>query len=94
MDIYVGKDKGEWPKGTRVRKVRSEPGDTHQDGAPGTIVGDWGPLPATERAELIPKLAKNGITEDVVCIYWVEWDDIPGVPVAIADYRLERMGAP
>ncbi|KKK64840.1 hypothetical protein LCGC14_2980120, partial [marine sediment metagenome] len=66
MDIYVGKDKGEWPKGTRVRKVRSEPGDTHRDGALGTIVGAWGPLPATERAALIPKLAKNGITEDVV----------------------------
>ncbi len=94
MEIYVGKDKGEWPKGTRVRKVRSEPRDTHQDGALGTIVGAWGPLPAIDRAELIPELAKKGITEDVVCLYWVEWDDIPGVPVAIADYRLERMGAP
>lgn len=91
MEIYVGKDEGEWPKGTRVRKVRSEPGDTHQDGALGTIVGAWGPLTATKRAELIPELAKQGITEDVVCLYWVEWDDIPGVPVAITDYRLERL---
>ncbi|KKN87003.1 hypothetical protein LCGC14_0262720 [marine sediment metagenome] len=91
MKIIVGGDEGEWPKGTRVRKVLSEPGDTHQDGALATIVGAWGPLPATERAELILELAKKGITQDVVCLYWVEWDDIPGVPVAIADYRLERL---
>ncbi|MBA7680924.1 hypothetical protein ES703_89245 [subsurface metagenome] len=24
-------------------------------------------------------------------IYWVEWDDMPGVPVAIADYRIEPL---
>jgi len=91
MDIYVGQDEGEWPKGTRVRKVHSEPGDTHKDGAPGTIVGAAGPMPAEKRAELIPELAKKGINEDVVFLYWVEWDDLPGVPVAIADYRLKRL---
>jgi len=91
MEVYVGRDKGEWPRGTRVRKVRSEPGDTHRDGAPGTVVGAWGPLPAAERAKLKLELAEKGITEDVVSLYWVEWDDIPGVPVAIADYRLERL---
>ncbi len=89
MEIYVGQDEGEWPKGTRVRKVRSEPGDTHQDGAPGTIVGALGPIAAEIRAEL---LAKKAITEDVVWFYWVVWDDIPGVPVGIMDCRLERIG--
>jgi len=90
MKIIVGQDEGEWPRGTRVRKVLSEPSDGHQDGAPGTIVGAWGPLPATMRAEIIPELAKKGITKDIVCLYWVEWDDMPGLPVAISDYRLER----
>lgn len=89
MQIYVGQDKGRWPKGTRVKKISSEPGDTHHDGALGTIVGAWGPLTASQRAELIIKLAKKDATEDIECIYWVVWDDIPGIPVAIADYRIE-----
>ena len=88
MEIYVGQDKGRWPKGTRVRKISSKPGDTHQDGALGTIVGAWGPLSAGQRAELIIELAKKG-AEDIECMYWVEWDDMPGIPVAIADCRIE-----
>lgn len=89
MGIYIGKDKGRWPKGTRVRKRRGKPGDTHQDGALGTIAGALGPLSVTQRAEAIIKLAKNGIDGDVEYMYWVEWDDIPGIPVAITDNRIE-----
>lgn len=88
MEVYVGQDKGRWPKGTRVRKIHSEPGDSHQDGALGTIVGAWGPLNPSQRAELIIELAKQGIDQDIECIYWVEWDDKPGIPVAISDYRI------
>lgn len=88
MEIYVGQDEGRLPKGTRVRKINSAPEDTHQDGALGVIVGAWGPLSASERAELIIALAKKGINDDIECMYWVEWDDIPGIPVAIADYRI------
>ena len=91
MKIYVGQDKGRWPKGTRIRKTHSEPGDAHQDGALGTIVGALGPLTASQRAELIIDLAKKGMDEDIECIYWVVWDDIPGIPVAIADYRIEPL---
>jgi len=87
--IYVGKDEGRWPKGTRVKKIRSDPGDSHQDGARGTIVGALGPLSAAQRAAAIMKLAKNGIDGDVEYMYWVEWDDIPGIPVAITDNRIE-----
>jgi len=91
MEIFVGQDEGEWPKGTRVRKTHSNHGDTHQDGALGTIVGALGPFSPVDRAETILRLAEaeKNMAEDVVCIYWVEWDDIPGIPVAIADYRLE-----
>jgi len=89
MKIIVGQDKGRWPKGTRVRKVGSQPGDSHQDGALGAIVGALGPTTASLRAELIIDLAKRGINGDVEYIYWVEWDDTPGIPVAITDNRIE-----
>ena len=89
VEVYVGTDEGRWPKGTRVKKVRSDPGDTHQDGALGTIVGAWGPLSASQRAEIIIDLANKVPEPDIECLYWVEWDDIPGIPVAIADYRIE-----
>ena len=89
MEIIVGKDKGRWPKGTRVKKVQSKPGDGHQDGALGTIVGAWGPLGPSQRAELIIKLAKKGMNGDIEYFYFVEWDDIPGIPVGVADCRIE-----
>jgi len=89
VEIYVGKDQGRWPRGTRIRKVNTEPGDTHQDGALGTIVGALGPTTASQRAELIIELTKQGIDGDVEYFYWVEWDDIPGIPVGIADTRIE-----
>lgn len=92
MEIYVGQDKGRWPRGTGVKKVSSKPGDTHEDGALGTIVGAWGPLTASQRAELIIQLAEKGTPEDIECMYWVQWDDIPGIPVVIADYRIEPIG--
>lgn len=90
MEIYVGQDKGRWPKGTRVRKTHTEPGDAHQDGALGTIVGALGPASASpELAEVIVDLAKKGIQRGAEYVYWVEWDDMPGIPVAIADFRIE-----
>jgi hypothetical protein len=41
--IY-GHAEGAWARGTRVKKIRSAPGDFHQDGALGTICGSVGPL--------------------------------------------------
>ena len=92
MEIYVGKDQGRWPRGTRVKKVNTEPGDAHQDGALGTIVGALGPATASQRAEVIIELAKQGIDGDVEYFYWVEWDDMPGIPVGITDNRIEPVG--
>ena len=89
MKVYVGKDEGWWPKRTRVEKIRSEPGDGHQDGALGSIVGALGPGPPSAQAELIVKLARMGVEEGGEYVYWVEWDDMPGIPVAIADYRIK-----
>ena len=64
---------GAWPNGTRVRKTQSDPGDTHRDGAPGTVRGSIGP------AEMIG--------------YFVEWDDLPGIPVFIGAPRLELLAS-
>lgn len=96
MGIYIGigKDKGRWDNGTRIRKVGTEPGDTHQDGALGTIVGALGPSTASQRAESIIALDKNGVDGDIEYIYWVEWDDMPGIPVAITDNRIEPVIEP
>ena len=49
MEGYVGKDAGRWLKGTRVRKVNTKPGDAHQDGALGTIVGASSPTAASQQ---------------------------------------------
>jgi len=84
--IIVGGDEGEWHKGTRVEKTNSEPDDTHRDGAKGTIVGALGPAQPALRAAI---LAGGKVKRDVVFIYWVEWDDFPGMPVAIVDYRIK-----
>ena len=89
MEIVVGQDEGRWPRGTRVQKINSRPGDTHQDGAEGAIVGAFGPITASLRAELIIGLAKKGTDGDIKYIYWVMWDDTPGIPAAITDNRIE-----
>ena len=86
LRIIVGGSEGEWHNGTRVEKTNSEPGDTHRDGAMATIVGAAGPAPVALRAEM---LAKGKMTQDSAFLYWVEWDDLPGIPVAIADYRIK-----
>lgn len=94
MEVLVGEDEGRWPKGTRVRKVNTTAGDAHQDGALGTIVGALGPASPSQRAEFIIELAKKGINGDVEYFYWVEWDDMPGIPVGIADCRIEPIEEP
>lgn len=86
LRIIIGGSEGEWHKGTRVEKTNSDPGDTHRDGAMATIVGAAGPAPVALRAEM---LANGKIEHDSVFLYWVEWDDLPGLPVAISDYRIK-----
>lgn len=83
-DVLVGLAEGKLPNGTRVRKVNSSAGDTHHDGALGTVVGALGPAGEEIKAEL----RRLGLRE-VEWMYWVVWDDLPGVPVAITDTRIE-----
>lgn len=64
---------GAWKNGTRVAKVKDDPGDTHTLGAPATILGSVGPMTVEGRK---------------VYGYFVEWDDCPGIPVFVADYKI------
>jgi len=71
---------GAIPNGTLVEKCRTEPGDTHRDGERGTVYGSMGPAP-------VPGLGER------CYVYWVEWERHPGIPVAVADYRIRRVGS-
>ena len=61
---------------TRIRKVLSEPGDGHQDGALGAIIGSMGPFNL------------HGFP-NIRYLYFIEWDDMPGMPIGMHEGKLE-----
>ncbi len=65
-------------KGTRIVKINSKEGDGHQDGDGGII---HGMLALPEPVE------NDGFISHGM--YQVIWDDIPDIPVLIADYRVK-----
>ena len=67
--------KGAIPNKTIVEKTNSMPGDTHKDGAQAKVVGSMGPAYHSS----LPS----------PYIYFVEWTDVPGVPVAISGNRIK-----
>lgn len=69
------------PVGTRIVKTNTDGDDTHKDGDPGMVVGILGQMP-----EDCPETALRGIWG-----YFVEWDDIPGVPVFVAGTRIKEI---
>lgn len=83
-EVLIGLAEGDIPNSARVIKVNSQPGDGHQDGALGTVVG------ALEAGEKVKAELRERGFPPVEWIYWVRWDDLPEVPVGIADYRIER----
>ena len=68
---------GALPNGTRIEKVNSEPGDGHQDGAAGKVIGSLQAVPSP------------GFPERYV--YFVAFDENPaaGVPVGIVEGRVK-----
>jgi len=68
---------GTFPPGSRVRKAKMRVGDAHQVGALATTVSfPLGPAPSP--------------SSGAMCYgYFVEWDDLPGVPVFVCDEVLE-----
>lgn len=68
---------GALPAGTRVEKVWSPGGDTHERGSRGTIYGSRGPL--------------RYVTGDVYC-YWVQWDaDAEGTLTLVSDLKIRPL---
>jgi len=63
---------GAFPNGSRVRKVTSDPGDTHKIGDQARVIGSVGPAPEFG--------GEYG--------YYVNWDDMPDVPVFIRGRKL------
>lgn len=57
---------------TRVRKVRSEPGDGHPDGALGTVLGS----------------ISDPCVRDGVPMYFIEWDTRPRVAVGTVGWKV------
>jgi len=75
--ILVGTDNDErFPAGSRVIKVTGEAADAHRVGSKGTVVG----------ALCVPNTDMG-----IQAMLWVDWDDLPGVPVAIADFKIKRL---
>jgi len=66
---------GAIPNGAVVEKVNTKQGDTHPDGARATVVVSFGPVD-----ELPGRY-----------FYFVEWEDLPGLPVGIGG---DRIGIP
>lgn len=69
---------GALPNGTRVAKVGTQDGDTHRDGAPGTVIGSIGPAD-------LPK--HPGIRYG----YFVRFDDAPQFPAFISSNRIKEI---
>jgi hypothetical protein len=74
---------GAYPNGSRVVKTASEPSDDHGNGACATVIGSMSVNGL--RPEDLPEAARNASY-----IYFVEWDDTPGFPVAVIDFKVLR----
>ena len=70
---------GALPNGTRIKKVNSEPGDAHQDGAAGTVIGSIGPVETPDFTDRY--------------VYFVVWEEDPGtgLPVGIREGRVNAL---
>lgn len=93
MDVLMieGEVEGAMPNGTRVRKSFMEPGDTHPVGACGTVLSSMGPVTAELMMELPPPI--DGALPWTVgeFFYFVEWDDLPDIPVGVRGRKLEAV---
>ena len=63
--------------GTPIEKINSKVDDTHRNGARGKVCEIAGQVPSNAPREIAG-----------VWGYFVEWEDLPGVPVFIAGNRI------
>lgn len=85
--VYVDDEApGAMPNGTRIVKLRIyDAVEAHPIGTPGTVLGSI-PLPE----EVTKELADRGVP-DARFSYFVEWDPLPGYPVAVVGPKIGRM---
>lgn len=76
---------GALPNGSRIVKQKSGPGDTHGDGAVGTVVGSIGLDEVLGVGERVPGYP------DVRFTYFVEWDDMPDIPNGVVEGRIRLL---
>jgi len=69
---------GAMANGTRIKKVKDEPGDMMPIGATGTILGSVRHPTGGFRSPL-------GFT---LHFYFVEWDELPGFAVGVMDLKI------
>ncbi len=69
-----GQAVGAITNGSRVQKIVYENNDRHQTGAEGTVLSSHGPVTHEGRS--------------CYC-YFVEWDDMPGIPVFVVGYKIK-----
>lgn len=79
---------GAWPNGTSVQKIQSAAEDKHQDGSRATVTGSLGPF--TRDFIKDPPTPDDPHLE--LYFYFVEWEDLPGIPAGILSYKLQRRG--
>jgi hypothetical protein len=75
---YRGQAEGALKNGSTIEKVGSLDGDTHLDGALGTVIGSMGPLSDSAPDRFV---------------YCVEFMDAPHVPVWIVGHRIREVVA-
>jgi hypothetical protein len=61
--------------GADIVKTRSEVGDTHKDGARGTVLGS----------------VSHPDVQDGAILYFVEWRTLPRVAVGVMDFKIEAL---
>lgn len=85
----TGEAPGAYPNETRIVKVMSEPGDSHTNGAQGKVVGSLGPV-TKDMLEGVP-----GMPQEMIggYLYWVMWDDMPGVGVGVGGYKIAAVAS-
>lgn len=72
------------PDGHRIIKCRWEEGDAHKIGDMGTVVSA---IATPESMRGLPE-ATSPTGEHVEHAYFVAWDDLPGVPVGVVDWKI------
>ena len=67
---------GAWPNGTRVIKVKGDPGgdDTTALGVTGTVLGSI----------MMPEVSRHPF-------YFIEWDDKPLIAIGVSGWKIEQV---